>query len=126
MYQRSITPQFQFGSPMAQAAPSQGAGGAIPRGGVAAPAQEGGMMDMNQIGGLLGMMKNMNGAQPEQGGFDFNANEAISALPNLGNGVQLGGVPAGQSPNNLGGMSFMNGPQGSGMADYFKNLLGGA
>lgn len=125
MYQRSIGPQFQFGSPMAHVSPSQGAGGAIPNASPM-PMQDNGAMDPTQIGGLLGMLKNMQGDPAGQSDFSFDANKTISALPNLENGVQFGGIPAGQSPNNLGGMSFMNGPQGSGMADYFKNLLGGA
>lgn len=126
MYQRSIGPQFQFGSPMAQVAPSQGAGGAIPGGVAPMQMQDSGGMDPTQIGGLLGMLKNMQGNPTGQSDYSFDANKAISALPNLENGVQFGGIPAGQSPNNLGGMSFMNGPQGGGMTDYFKNLLGGA
>ena len=55
MYQRSIGPQFQFGSPMAQVSPSQGAGGAIPNASPM-PMQDNGTMDPTQIGGLLAMI----------------------------------------------------------------------
>ncbi len=105
MYQRNVGPQFQFGSPMAQVVPSQGAGGAIP-GGMSPMQPESGGMDPTQIGGLLGMIKNMQGNQQGQ------ENSGVNAIS--------------QAPNNLGGMPFMNGPQGVGMTDYFKNLLGGA
>ena len=107
MYQRNVGPQFQFGSPMAQVVPSQGAGGAIP-GGMSPMQPESGGMDPTQIGGLLGMIKNMQGNPSGQNDFSFDANKAISSLPNLGAGMQQGGASAGQIPNNLGRMSLLN------------------
>ena len=56
LYQRRISPNTS--SPAMQAAQSQGAGGAIPRGAsVSMPQQEQGI-DAAQLGGLLGMVRN--------------------------------------------------------------------
>lgn len=107
MYNRNIVPQFQFGSPMAQVAPSQGAGGAIPSGVAPMQAQDNGGMDPTQIGGLLGMIGKMGNGN----GLNSYASQAAnltSAIPGIGN-------------------TFAEGAQGGGTGafDWIKNMFGG-
>ena len=99
MYRRSVLPAFGTTSPLGRVEASAGAGGAIPRGGAALPAQRNGRgADVNRLGGLLGMMKNL----ADREGNGVNGSAAVSALAeNLASGTGPGEIP-----NNLGTLSF--------------------
>ena len=101
MYRRNISPNFS--SPGMQVAASQGAGGAIPRGGVAVPTgQQDNGIDPSKLGGLLGMM----GKGKDQAAAAGDATGNMIGSPDYQGGAM---GPAGIGQQSLGGVSAFGG-----------------
>lgn len=101
LYQRRFFPNTA--APAMQVAASQGAGGAVPRGASASMPQQEQGIDVAQLGGLLGMIRNgMSGGS--EGVFNESVMPGVGqslAAGNLGAGIPSGGTGLGFDVSDL-------------------------
>ncbi len=116
LYQRRFFPNTA--APAMQVAASQGAGGAVPRGASASMPQQEQGIDVAQLGGLLGMIKN-----GMTGGSEGVFNESV--MPGVGQSLAAGGGTAAPAAGNL-GAGVPSGGTGLGFdVSDLKHILGG-